>query len=388
MSQTLSQISITRIPASYHHFIERAYGLASERGISWHIQCDELGKISSNEDWDIRRFSSNNERHAARLTSFSIDEEVRSRASQAGWPEVLLPSGPALSEITQEFLKAIVAHRASEGILPRSVRNEFSLLKSFFSCTNKYPWELNSEDLDRYLDLFPKRTSVRASIGVLAGFLNSNLLSLHVPLVYKGEKELNSILSNMLSERKGSKKLPSAEALHEMVRIVFNESPLGHQHKIRFAIARMLTLTGLRLNEVVLLPADCLQWETHIDIVTGKPAGEIGGVSRSLKIKYFGEKRRKKGDKVLVEDFQWVPARFAKLVELTVLEILEATRPLRDAIKSQNSVERTFTTASGEQLTIGDFLFLVLHNCRGDLPEFIDSTRKIEIAAQSSFLAF
>lgn len=375
-------------PASYRRFIEQGRARVLEKGLSWEIPHNEIGNIKSDDSWDLRTFTSNNERNATRLTSFAIDDKVRQRASQAGWPKALLPSGLVLGEAIQDFLKSLILHRVAEGILPRSIRHEFSLLRSFFSSTNKFPWQLNSEDLNRYLDLVPKNAKVSASIASLASIINSNLLSPHVPLIYRDEKEVRTFLGTMLSERKGGGKLPDVDALHELVRIVFQEKPIGHQYKIRFGIARLLTLTGLRLNEIILLPADCLQWEHHIDIVTGKPAGEVGGISRSLRLKYFGEKRRKKDSKVLVEDFQWIPARFEELVASTVSEILEATRPLRDSLKSRASIERIFKTASGELLTLSDFLFLVIHNGRSELPDVIPETVTIETAAQSSFLAF
>jgi len=388
MRKAPGQTINSRAPASYRRFIEQGRKLASEKGLSWEIAHDENGNVDACDSWDLRSFTSNNERHAACLNSFSINNEVREKALTAGWPEVLLPPGPVLSEAIQDFLKALVAHRASEGIVPRNVRNDFSLLRDFFSSTNKFPWQLNSEDLNRYLELVLKNDKVSASIAVLASVVNSNLLSPHVPLVYRDKKEVSVFLSTMLGERKGEKKLPDVEALHEMVRIVFQETPIGHQHKIRFGIARLLTLTGLRLNEIILLPGDCLQWEYHVDIVTGKPAGEVGGISRSLRLKYFGEKRRKKGSKVLVEDFQWVPARFEELVASTVSEILEATRPLRDALKARAGSKRTFKTASGEELSLADFLFLVINGGRGELPGVIPESVTIEIAAQSSFAAF
>ncbi len=388
MRKSSSQTINSRAPASYRRFIEQGRALVLEKGLSWEIPHDEIGNIKRSDSWDLRNFTSNNERHAACLTSFAINTKVRERALASGWSEVLLPPGPVLSEAIQEFLKALVVHRATEGILPRSVRSEFSLLRNFFSSTNKFPWQLNSEDLNRYLDLVPKSTKVTANIAVLANIINENLLSPNVPLVHQNEKEVSSFLNTMLNDRKGGEKLPDVDALHEMVRIVFQEAPIGHQHKIRFGITRLLTLTGLRLNEIILLPADCLQWEHHVDIVTGKPAGEVGGISRSLRLKYFGEKRRKKGSKVLVEDFQWVPARFEELVASTVSEILEATRPLRDALKARSNSERIFKTASGEELSLVDFLFLVVHGGRGALPSVISETAKIEIAAQSSFLAF
>ena len=388
MRNALSQTFNSRAPASYRRFIEQGRKLVAEKGLSWEMVHDENGNVKACNSWDLRSFTSNNERHAARLSSFAINNEVREKALATGWPEVLLPLGPVLSEAIQDFLKALVSHRASEGIIPRNVRNEFSLLRNFFSSTNKFPWQLNSEDLNRYLELLPKNDKVSASIAVLANVVNSNLLSPHVPLVYRDKKELNAYLSTMLSARKGGEKLPDVDALHEMVRIVFQETPIGHQHKIRFGIARLLTLTGLRLNEIILLPADCLQWEYHVDIVTGKPAGEIGGISRSLRLKYFGEKRRKKGSKVLVEDFQWVPARFEELVASTVSEILEATQPLRDVLKARSAAKRIYKTASGGELSLADFLFLVIHRGRGELPGVIPETVAIEIVAQSSFAAF
>lgn len=388
MRKISSQSINSRAPASYQRYIEQGRKLVAEKGLSWEIIHDENGNVNACDSWDLRDLTSNNERHAARLNSFAINNEVREKALAAGWPEALLPRDLVLSEAIQDFLKALVAQRASEGIIPRNVRNEFSLLRNFFSSTNKFPWQLNSEDLNRYLELVPKNDKVSASIAVLANVINSNLLSPHVPLIYRDKQEVSTFLSTMLGTRKGEEKLPDVDALHEMVRIVFQEAPIGHQHKIRFGIIRLLTLTGLRLNEIILLPADCLQWEDHVDIVTGKAAGEVGGISRSLRLKYFGEKRRKKGSKVLVEDFQWVPARFEELVASTVLGILEATQPLRDALKTRSSSKRMYKTASGEELPLADFLFLVIHGGRGELPAIIPETVEIEIAAQSSFSAF
>lgn len=388
MNTVQTQIISSRPPEAYRRFIEQGRILASERGLSWKIPYDTLGNVKRYDSWDLRKFTSNNERHASRLTSFSISTEVRNIAVNDGWPVALLPPGLILNEVVQDFLKAVVAHRAAEGIVPRSVRAEFALFRDFFSSTNKFPWQLNSEDLDRYLSLVPKNAKVTASIATLTTIVNANLLSLHVPLLYKEEKEYKHVLGKMLNERKSAEKLPDIEALHEMVRIVFREAPLEHQHKIRFGIARLLTLTGLRINEIILLPADCLQWENHIDIVTGKPAGEIGGISRSLKLKYFGKKRQKKGDKVLVEDFQWIPAQFEELVDSTVSMMLAATQSLRNALKTRKAPSRTFTTASGVQLSTADFLFLVIHGGSGELPDTIAEDSQIEIAAQSSFMAF
>lgn len=388
MSRIPSAINLLLQPDSYRRFIERGQQLAAACGLEWQVPFDEHGKIRRDEDWDLRKFTTNNERHASRLTTFSIVVEARSRAIDAGWPEALLPDGFVLGETIRDFLKAMAAHRASEGIMPRSVRSEISMLRNFFSTTNKLPWQLSSDDLDRYSQLVPKNTHVSVTITMLSKVLNENMLSLNVPIHFEGAKEVRASLSKMLVERKGAKKLPNFDALHEMVRIVFQESPQGHQHTIRFGIARLLTLTGLRLNEITLLPEDCLRWEEHIDIVTGRAAGEVGGVSRSLRLRYFGEKRQKKGDKVLVEDFQVVPERFEELVVSTVSTIIEATKPIREALASQGGGGRTFKTAAGIDLNVANFLFLVLHGKQGELPDIIGADSIVEMAAPSSFMAF
>lgn len=388
MSRIPSAISLSLQPGSYRRFIERGQELAAACGLEWQVAFDEHGKIRRDNDWDLRKFTSNNERHASRLTTFSIVEEARSRAIDAGWPEALLPVGFVLGDTIRDFLKAMAVHRASEGIMPRSVRNEISMLRAFFSTTTKFPWQLSSDDIDRYSQLVPKNSHISVTLTMLAKVLNENMLSLHIPIQFGGAKEVHASLSKMLTDRKGAEKLPRFDALHEMVRIVFQEKPEGHQHTIRFGVARLLTLTGLRLNEVILLPADCLRWEEHIDIVTGRPAGEVGGVTRSLRLRYFGEKRQKKGDKALVEDFQIVPERFEELVVSTVSTIIEATRRIRVALASREDPGRTFTTAAGKELSVGDFLFIVLLGRQGELPDIIEDESIVEMASTSSFMAF
>jgi site-specific recombinase XerD len=388
MSQDYRTRPAARAPKSYKLFIERARVIASERGLSWHIPHDEKGRVMPSEDWDLRNFSDSRARHASHLNGFRIDDTVRRKAISHGWSPSLLPHGEMLGEVIQDLLKAVAVHRATEGILPRSLRHEISLIRKFFSATNKFPWQLNSEDFDRYLDISGGSDTTKAKLIAFCSLINQNMLSLYVPLVVKSIGEHYALMDDMLASRKGGEKLPDVDALHELVRIVFQERPKGHQHAIRFAIARLLVLTGLRLNEIIMLPVDCLQWEDHVDVVTGKPAGEVGGISRSLRLKYFGEKRIKKGEKFLVADFQWIPARFEALVASTVNTILAATEPLRQALNSGSCSGRQFKTSAGTELQLADFLFLVLHRNSGKLPETIPSGSIVEMAAESSFIAF
>ena len=99
-----------------------------------------------------------------------------------------------------------------------------------------------------------------------------------------------------LEERKNAEKLPERRAFWELVRIVFTEKPKSFLDMLRFAQAKTLILTGLRDGECTLLPADWKRFHEYLD-KDGRPAGQAGGVSRSLMLRHFAEKQR-----VLYED--------------------------------------------------------------------------------------
>ena len=40
---------------------------------------------------------------------------------------------------------------------------------------------------------------------------------------------------------------------------------------VRFGVVKLALFTGLRIEEVLTIPADCLVWDEHLDIVTGPP---------------------------------------------------------------------------------------------------------------------
>lgn len=97
-------------------------------------------------------------------------------------------------------------------------------------------------------------------------------------------------------------RIPARTAVYELFRIVFQERPLSHADAVRFAMTRITYFTGLRLEEVEWLPADCLRWTYHEDFLTGVGASDIGGVTWSLRLRYFSVKRRKGRRDLLVEE--------------------------------------------------------------------------------------
>lgn len=375
-------------PASYADFLRRMRVFVQSKGVCWAILVEKDGGVSREADWDLRRLTGSHERYASRTNGFAINEGLRNAATEAGWAVARLPEGRALSLEVQEFLKALIAYRCRQHIMPRTVRADASIWRKFFSVTRKQPWELNSEDFDRFMELMSWDTETLMSMSVLATIVNENMLSQNVPLAPEVRTKSLIHMAAMLDERRHGEKLPDPRALQELIRIVFQEHPVGHQDRIRFDVIRIFLFTGLRANEVIYLPADCLRWESHVDVVTGSPAGDVGGVSRTLQLRYFGLKREKGRPDVLVEDVQFVPERFQRIVTEAVEDALAATAPLRAALKNRvESGVRRFKTSNGKEITVEDLLFLVIAGGKGDLPAPIPEDADIEVVAESTLYA-
>ncbi|MDI4635251.1 hypothetical protein J7U46_19465 [Pelomonas sp. V22] len=295
-----------------------------------------------------------------------MDDKVRGLALQAGWASASLPQGPFLAPEVQDFIKAVVAHKCLAARSPRATRNYALVFKTFFATTSKVPWHLNSEDIARWQGLLNPSAAALKAVRSLVRVINENLLSEACPLSAPGPGATFIDLRKSLVERDSAHKLPKRDALYELARIVFRERPETHNHLIRFSAIRVLTLTGLRLNEVLWLPADCLRWESHLDVVTGKPADQIGGVGQTLRLRHFALKQEEGRPDLLVEEHMLVPTRFQQALATAVHLALQATAELRAVLAAQhegigaspNSDLRRFSTSAGAKLTTADLLYL------------------------------
>ncbi|MNU97750.1 site-specific tyrosine recombinase XerD [compost metagenome] len=374
-------------PSIYLNFIDDAKRFAESKEVDWSMPLAETGKALPGHGWDLRRLNGSHERNATWLRGFAIDQATRAAALENGWNAAALPSGAIVQEAAQEFIKAMVAHRCSTQNTEKAIRCLAAMCLRLFSVLSKPPWEISSEDVARFLMLENSNVAKRQA-GLLARVMNENLLSTHCPVLVDGAAERTNKIRQDLNERDDDEKLPEMRPLYELARIVFQEAPQGHQELIRFMILRAMILTGLRVTEVVMLPLDCLVWEKHVDVVTGMPAGEVGGVSMSLGLRYFGEKREGGAPDVLVEDVQWVPQRFHSALVEAIETAKDATQELRQLLADQHSDReahpgsdlRRFKTADGRQLTTADMLFITLFRHRGKLPETIPSNAKIAVS--------
>lgn len=388
--RSLEAQSSAAAPGTYNDFIAASRRFVEYKGLQWDIPVDEGGAPLPGRDWDLRVLTNSHARNASRTNGFAVDPVIRAACLAANWNLARLPLDAVLDERVQNFIKAVIAFRCREAHEPRVTRHFARIIRKVFSTTNKAPWEIASEDLNRFLQLGHKEVKITDATLWLAKFMNAHLLSVACPLELDTKEAKITSLAKRLGERKNGAKLPEVGALYELARIVFQEAPKTHHDLIRFCTVRLLVLTGLRLNEVLMLPADCLKWESHVDVVTGRPAGEIGGISRTLSLRYFGEKREEGAPDILVEDDQQVPERFQAAVTEAVQLALTATAELRRVLKLQGqsivpnpgSDFRKFKTTAGVTLEAADLLFLVLRGDGRPLPDVIEPDAAVAPVSQ------
>jgi len=391
-----SRRTIAEAPHSYTIFIDSMLSFVKSKGMIWAISLDESGKPLLDSDWDLRALTNSHDRVASRLNGFAVDDDTRTAALQAGWSPASVAQGHVLPAEAQDFIKALVAHRGRRKHFPKVTRHAARIYRRFLSVTAKPPWELNTEDFDRFIALGLSDINVIPVISELASVMNENLLSNNCPLApFIPEKCSIKFLFD-LHARKDGKKLPDEAALLELTRIVFQEKPLTHQDHIRFCTFQILILTGLRLNEVLMLPHDCMRWKDHIDFVTNVPAGEVGGISKSLRIRYFALKDEESLPNLLIEKLQPAPEKFEQQIANSIAEARAATRALRSVLVEQHkdpklgpgSDLRRFVSNTGTELSTADLLFLVMFGRNEPLPPEISLDCAIALSAQSSLYQF
>ena len=147
-----------------------------------------------------------------------------------------------------------------------------------------------------------------------------------------------------LQERKDAMRLPDTRAFWELCRIAFTEEPQSLLDLELFASARVHVITGLRSMEVCHIPLDWERWREWTDL-DGRPAGERGGISKSLAIRYFALKQARDEAQdgiVLTARTQPVPAIFEETMVETLHEVERVTRPMRDASRRRHETARFF----------------------------------------------
>jgi hypothetical protein len=337
-------------------FVRDAKAIAAERGVNWDVQLGPGGVAVPGHGWNLTRMVGASPPPVTWLNDFGTDRNTVDllNSSPPPGPQRIYSKKP-LSRDWQDLLKACAIDqllvRRNTG--PHVVGNVVRPLRVLATCAaNPEPWSITVDDATFAIDTARKvQTSGKLAdliFGVIRSILDPHHLTDTGPLApaltrdkkvhvrtSKFTKSLDEIRSD-LDERKNGEKLPERRAFWELARIVFTETPKSFLDLLRFAQAKVLILTGLRDGECAMLPADWKRYREYVD-TQGRPAGQLGGVSRSLLLRHFAEKQRViyEDSNALFESVQFVPMIFEEILTTTLDGVVAATEPLRRTLRRQ-----------------------------------------------------
>lgn len=347
---------------NFVNFIEQCKRVAIAAGLNWTIPLDDAGIALKGTAWNLRAMANDGKPSPAVLRTFSTVEEAHNRMALRRSSAMSFDPQPVSAD-WQDLIKAFTV----EHILVRHksvshVAAACSALRFLATTSSKEPWDITAEDVQLACEFSDEDQPSGGRSIVLRGIVGSLIDPLHLfdacPLSAlvtrpiadrKGRAKFAERATKQqktLSERKAEEKLPERKAFWEIIRIVFTERPKTLNDALRFAMIKVLLMTGLRINEVAALPLD---WKRTRGYVTkeGRPAGEIGGISEALMIRHFAEKQ----DSVrLYESTQFLPLLFRDELESTLKEVERLTAPLRTTLRAQYETGRIFPMYSEDEL--------------------------------------
>lgn len=382
-SNVISLSAHSPIPSQFSAYILQGRALAKQAGISWDIAVDKSGVAEKGCAWNIRDIIRDGNPIQAKLRTFSTFPGAIEAMIVAGLlaPDTSTNTRP-VSVHWQEFIKAyslnhlLVARKSVTHL--NATCGMLRLIAT--STSDKEPWRLDGDDLNQAMSV-AKAVQPSGQIAVLiASFVKTVIDAFHLadacplhpsitvtrtpgmPHIRAAEftKQAQTLRKTLL-ERKSEEKLPEKKAFWELMRIVFTEKPRNFTDAIRFAQAKVLALTGLRIGEVSMLPLD---WKRTVDYRDrdGRPAGELGGFSRAVYLRYFAEKQgaAKSAPGRLFEEAQFIPSLFEGLLVQALEDVARLTDPLRKILKSQCETGRLFPMYAPEALLPAEIAYVHL----------------------------
>jgi len=346
-------------PAPFSRFIDDGKEIAARELIDWEIRLDHSGVAIDGSAWDLRKLSKDGNPTGSKLRQFGTLPHVAIEMRERGLPCLVaadqesVPVSVHWQELVKSYVlqQVVVAGRSLSHVT--ATCNAMRLIAT--ATNNKAPWQLVADDIDLCLSIALSVQPSGQSAVVIRSFVKTVLDALHLvdaaplmPLI--GTERLRTPgkvhqakyvkktadLKAALQERKSEEKLPEMRAFWEFMRIVFTERPKTFADAIRFAQGKLVTITGLRIGEIALLPLDWKRTHDYHDQF-GVPAAKHGGISRALLLRHYSEKQgstRKQGG-TLWEESQYIPAMFEQIVCDTLEEVERLTAPLRQTLQAQ-----------------------------------------------------
>lgn len=366
----------------YVEYVATAKSLAAERGLIWDLVFDEQGKVSKDTRWNLTELVRMLPPPTIWLGQVGVDptafaklNEIRRRMEQE-----LVAAGP-LPQAWRDLYQAVIVHqllvRRTKPISATQIAAGIRRLAP--AAWDTPPWAVKPEQIQQaYNAILQSTESGKLALdfattvrNVLDGQKLADtpaLVRFCVPYpsvesqtAYQRAETIRKrqnahggrqSLRRELAERKSSSKLPDERAFWELVRIIFTETPRTFSDVIRFAAFRVQIIMGFRIGETALLPLDWKRWREYLD-ADGRPAGERGGLSRSLMIRHFAEKQEEdeRTDGLsFYENTQHVPPMFEEVLIETLDHIERITAPLRKRLRQQVETGRVFPEYADDQL--------------------------------------
>lgn len=355
----------------YTSLIQHGVELAKLRNVNWNCVLNPEGIASKDTAWDLTKMTRGSPPPSHLLRDFGFDklivDTINLEKAEAG--EKFIIKRP-VSSAWQDLIKALVLDQlfVQKNTTNHTLHNISRPLRVIATVAYpKEPWELNADDISKAHTLAVKAQKSGQLANLVIGVTKTILDVNHIPDIgplyphiarpTQQRKQKAQYLKSMdelrstLQERKSAEKLPEKRAFWELTRIVFTEKPKSFADFLRFAQVKILMLCGLRIGEIALLPFDCLQIKEHLDN-SGRLAGQSGGVSRSVILKYFAEKQKEanKDAAAFYEATQFVPSLFESVLEETIASVKKATSPLRDNLRKQLESKRLLPQFKPDQL--------------------------------------
>lgn len=342
---------------TFESYINQGMALARGKSLNWDFSLDHEG--NTEHGWNLTQIVGGASPPTHYLRDLGADTKALAclNASRAKAGKTVILKQP-LNHDWQNLIKSatceslFVKHNSPAHTLLGIIRP----LKVLATCcieTGSKPWDLNADIIDKAatisLELQPSGQLSDGILGVVKNIIDTNHLAIASPLYpvisvkrlnkgspnrrAKSTKSGEELLDD-LEKRKNQEKLPERRAFWELVRIVCTESPRSYADAIRFAAIKVMMLTGLRIGEVIRLPADWKRTREYYD-TSGKPAGELGGYSKALMLRHFAEKQQTGDGISFYENTQYVPQFFEQILTETLDYAACITQPLRDTLKLQ-----------------------------------------------------
>ncbi|MFV8639607.1 hypothetical protein ACNRBS_09360 [Ralstonia pseudosolanacearum] len=341
--------------AGYRAYVDLGRTLAEQRALQWLLPLEPDGRVSKGHGWNLTTLAGdvpppthylNHLGRDAKMLQALAEPSLRAAPLSVGWQDLIKTAA----------LEQLLVKRNTTGHI---VGNIVRPLRVLATCVpDKEPWQLTVEDGSRAIEL-ARGVQACGKLGEMVEGVLRNLFDVqHLadagPL-YRGVPRPRSTstrrraaflksedeLRDSLEQRKRAERLPERRAFWELVRIVMTEPPRSYVDTLRFLCLRTMIVTGLRVGEAVLLPADWQRNRVYYDR-QGRPAREKGGYADALMLRHFAEKQQteESDSRVLFEKAQYVPEMFRELITETLQRCVELTEPLRRTLRLQTETGR------------------------------------------------